>query len=148
MKRFQERIWNGKDGAGKYDAFVATLSSSLPNGIRVYVMGSAATGRNFRSGRQFNERSDLDLVLVGPDAPMLFGRTCFRHLAQTTFPFPKECSKGASDVLKDLHSRLADQVGGREVTLVSMTPFYRWVLECVNGPMLPIVGDEPQVPLG
>lgn len=137
---FTQRIWNGD--TTKYDTFVGTLRSSLPAGTRVYVSGSSATGRSFLSGQPFGPQSDIDLVLVGPSARSLFGPSAFRHLGQTTLPFPKEWSENAPELLTTLHRSLVEQAG-REVSLVTMTPFYRRVLEFVNGPsMLLIVGAD------
>jgi len=136
LNDFKQRIWNGD--SSKYDTFVVTLRYYFPEGVRVYVSGSSATGWNFLSGKPFDDQSDLDIVLVGPRARSLFGARAGRHMGQTTFPFPKEWSQDPSDKLTALHRILFEQTG-RGVSLVAMTPFYRWVLELVNGPSMLLI---------
>ena len=70
-------------------------------------------------------------VLVGPKVTALFLPDAGRHLGQTTFPFSKDRPEIAPG-LTVLRCALVRQAG-RDVSIVAMSPFYRRVLEVVNG---------------
>jgi hypothetical protein len=127
------RVFGGN--RARFDAFVGELRRGLPAGTEVYLFGSAHTGRAFVSGKPFDARgtatSDMDVLLVGPDAHAAFLPAGKVRGGQATLPL----SSAHPDIaprLTALRSRL-EALAGRPVSLSAMKPWYRRSFEIAYG---------------
>lgn len=110
-----------------YREFLATLRRPIGD-ADIVLRGSAITGESYRGRERFDARgpgsSDLDLVLVGPDAFRLWVPEAFYVRGVNTHPLSDRTAWVAPEL--DPARRAAQTLAGRPVNIQAMA---RWFLE-------------------
>ena len=115
--------------AARYEAFVAALSSALPDDVTVMIRGSALIGVRWEDGAPFDAdgpgTSDLDLTLVGGDMLKLWDENAFYipklHTAPLNDDTPNSCPS-----LVPLRQSLC-RIAGRPVNIQATSSIVQYV---------------------
>jgi hypothetical protein len=130
---------------GLYREFLATLRQAIGD-AEIVLRGSAVTGESYRGREPFDDAgprtSDLDVVLVGPDAFRLWEPAAFYLPGVNTRPLSAKTPSVAPGL--EPARRAAEALVGRPVSIQAMA---RWFLELrslVQGQRhVTLTDDEP-----
>jgi hypothetical protein len=125
--------------------FARTLRQALPPGTRVVIRGSAVAGQSFRTGRPFDAdgpgSSDLDIVLVGPDAMALFEPDAFYMPGVNSKPLCDEARWVAPGL--DAARTQAQELVRRPVAIQAMADWFLELRAIVQGQPHMVLDDVP-----